>query len=338
MAGGASTVLQAGPPLPGPQRRRLRRLGVLHDGFERVRRAPSLGGQVQLSLTTSGRFEGWRSGRSGRSERSGTGSTPHRSEERRPLIDAAAGDPLRARSHADLIGAAGVLSDSRPGGVGAVAVVVAGKRRIGSARPTSSGWHPTSCSCDPRGAVPASILTLQSRMGPAHPCVLVGDHDAAPGEAERPQLGRVDARDAGLTTAGDVGALAAARRSDLSSHLEGAFDSMAPTSALAARAPTSARSPWTTMASAAHSDSCGMRRGRADGRSAPGLERRTASASCTRSALARPSRSCGRRRSGRPGDEIDEERCPPPVCRRAQHPHGDLPRAPVGTSLGGRHA
>src|SRR5438128_11588977 len=54
------------------------------------------------------------------------------------------------------------------------------------------------------GAVPAAVVGLEGVMGPAHAGILVADHDALPGVAHGPHLGRVHVLHVPLDGAGDA--------------------------------------------------------------------------------------------------------------------------------------
>ena len=125
------------------------------------------------------------------------------------LVHVPAADPLRARRDADLVPGA-VVSDRRSRRVRAVRVVVAGHRAVRAADAAARVDRvvPVVVVVG-RGAVPAPVVRLERVVRPAHPGVLVADHDSLPRVAERPDLGRVDLRHARLDC---VGPGASARR------------------------------------------------------------------------------------------------------------------------------
>ena len=124
----------------------------------------------------------------------------------RALVLVVARDPLRARRDADLVAGA-VVADRGSHRVRAVrvgGVVVTRRLRVEPARvravAVDVGVHgvPPVVVVRDRRAVPAAVVRLQRGVVPRHAAVGVGVDDALPGDADRPELRRADARDVPL--------------------------------------------------------------------------------------------------------------------------------------------
>ena len=114
-------------------------------------------------------------------------------------VHIAATNPFCARCHTDLI-THPVVTDHCTGGMRAVSLVIARKRRIIAARITDGvmdGVVPVKVVIGVL-SVPATIVRLEGVMRPAHSGVCAGNDNILPSVTQRPHLGGVRVIDPGL--------------------------------------------------------------------------------------------------------------------------------------------